>query len=535
MSGTKTFYYFGDDEAYFKTLVGEFKKYSVLQVEFKKVFESEEAKIQSLFSLINRSKPQCVFIDFSKRSHDYLHLARILTRALKNKNTLIIGLLDYLSPPEVMFEGIATGVALNHIKSAEVFDVVFSVLRLLGAQSSIRQTFATAKYEETIEGGIPLKVGYVNHSGIHIETDLKFEIGEKIRIDHYWQKKRIVPSSEFVVKDISQRNIYYHFDNAVDLDFQFIDELDLTEELSPEEIQQKKQDREERIHYQQRILEKWLKENSTLSLEKKAKVLVIDRHFSFYNMQSRTDKHSYNIRCIESLGDIGPTIERYSPQVIAYALDLDDDSPSMNTEKELSLLAKGLKLKMGEDLPFLVIFNSQKNSKTLQEELDFPHIVASESDVSVELLLRMADVFEKKLLSKIPKLKKPDTVFIKSSNEASLAQFLVDITIRKLSEVDMTFESSRELMVGTNIRLTKPVEMFINVQESSDTNNKQTFYNGVIHCIGEVEKKELRKYVNSVIFREHDAKVAAEIDEFKRLNEEKLQEKEAKKTQEEES
>lgn len=534
MSGPKTFYYFGDDEAYFKTLVGEFKKFSTLQIEFKKVFESEEAKIQSLFLLISRMKPQCVFIDFSKRSHDYLHLARILTRALKDKKIIVIGLLDYLSPPEVMMEGIVTGTALTHIKSAEVFDIVFSVSRLLGTQDTVRQTFATAKYEEHIQGGVPLKVGFINHKGLHIETDLELELNEKVKIEHSWQKKRIVPSSELVVKETSRKNIFYQFQNAADLEFLFVDEILPDEETPPDVLQTKKEEREEKVQYHKKILEKWIRENSMSSLEKKAKVLAIDRHFNFYNMQSRTDKYSYNIRCIETLGDIGTTIDRYTPQVIAFSLDKEDETP-LNTEEELTLLAQGLKVKMGEDLPFLVVFNSRKNSKTLQEELQFPHIVASESDVSVDLLLRMADVFEKKLLSKTPKTnKKESTVFLKSSNEASLAQFQVDLTIKQLSEVDMIVEAGRTLKPGTNIHLKKPVEMFINIQETKDS-EKAPIYHGIIHCIGEVEKTELRKYINSVIFREHDAKVAAEVEEFKRLNEEKLQEKEAKKAQEEES
>jgi len=535
MSGTKTFYYFGDDEAYFRTLIGEFKKFSSLQVEFKKVFESEEAKIQSLFLLVNRMKPQCVFIDFSKRSHDYLHLARILIRTLKEKNILVVGLLDYLSPPEVMLEGIATRTALTHIKSAEVFDVVFSVSRLLNAQDSGRQTFATAKYQDQIQGGIPLKVGFINQSGVHVETDLDLNPGEKVNIKHYWQNKRIVPSTEFIVKEVSRKNIFYQFQHAADLDFLFVDELSFNEESTPDEIKTKTTQRDEKVHYHQKILEKWIKENSSSSLEKKAKVLIVDRHFNFYNMQSRTDKHSYNIRCIENLGDIGSTIDRYSPQVIAYSFDKEDEGSPLNTEEELSLLVQGLKLKMGEDLPFLVVFNSRKNSKTLQEELQFPHIVASESEVSVDLLLRMADVFEKKLLSRLPKTnKKPDNVFLKSSHESSLAQFEVKLTIKQLSEVDMIIESERPLQIGTNIHLKKPVEMFINIQATKDT-DKAPVYQGIIHCIGEVEKNELRKYINSVIFREHDAKVAAEVEEFKRLNEEKLQEKEAKKAQEEES
>jgi hypothetical protein len=53
--------------------------------------------------------------------------------------------------------------------------------------------------------------------------------------------------------------------------------------------------------------------------------------------------------------------------------------------------------------------------------------------------------------------------------------------------------------------------------------------------MGEEQKKELRKFINLVFFRDHDAQVTAETEEFKKLNEAKLQEKQEalKKLQEE--
>src|SRR5690606_14882353 len=141
-------------------------------------------------------------------------------------------------------------------------------------------------------------VGFINQSGVHVETDLDLNPGEKVNIKHYWQNKRIVPSTEFIVKEVSRQNSFYQFQHAADLDFLFVDELSFNEESTPDEIKTKTTQRDEKVHYHQKILEKWIKENSSSSLEKKAKVLIVDRHFNFYNMQSRTDKHSYNIRCI---------------------------------------------------------------------------------------------------------------------------------------------------------------------------------------------------------------------------------------------
>ena len=48
------FYYFGDDEAYFRTLVAEFKSSTKMQIDFKREFESDENKIQALFIKLNQ-------------------------------------------------------------------------------------------------------------------------------------------------------------------------------------------------------------------------------------------------------------------------------------------------------------------------------------------------------------------------------------------------------------------------------------------------------------------------------------------------
>jgi hypothetical protein len=67
--------------------------------------------------------------------------------------------------------------------------------------------------------------------------------------------------------------------------------------------------------------------------------------------------------------------------------------------------------------------------------------------------------------------------------------------------------------------------MFVNVTPSAKPSGKVPEFNGLIHSISEASKKDLRRFINSVFFREHDAQVSAEALEFKKLNEQKLQER----------
>ena len=525
MSSKLLFYYFGDDEAYFRTLMGEFKTHTRLQIEFKRVFESKENKIQGLFTTVLRERPACIFIDFSKFSNDYLHLARIISRTLFDHKLITIGLLDYLSPIEIMMESMATGVNLTYIKSAETYDVIFDIAKLIAPNEIGAHGFATAKLNEDREAGIPVKIGYVHKEGIHLETDYQLKVGDQIKMNHPWTEKRIVPSRVFTVKNVASTNLYYHFKNAVDVNFLFVDQFIPPEGMEESTINERIAEREEMIIYHQKLLSRWIKENSTGSYEKKAKVLVIDRDFHFYDNKPRTDKFPYTIRCIPHLVDIGTDIDRLKPQVIAFSIDKEDAENPKNTAEVLGKLVAALKVKMADSLPFLVVFNTTESSKVLQETLSYPHIIASDGELSVELMVRMADAFEKKIVASMPKSQKgEEKVFLKNSNKSSIGEILIPIKILKLSESDMFIQTEAPLVEGMNLHLTDPVNMFVNIQPTK-SQGKTFDYHGLIHCLGEVEKKELRRFVNSVFFREHDAKVTAATDEFKKLNEAKLLQK----------
>lgn len=524
------FYYFGDDEAYYRALMGEFGKHTRMSVTFKKFFEKDEKQIQSFFLKIYRERPSCIFIDFSKNTQDYMHLARLIARTRIEHKPLTVGLVDYLSPPEVLLESNVTGVNITHIKSAEVFDVIFDVTKLLSPNEIGDHGFARGRTKEEIEAGIPAKIGYIHSEGLHLETDFHLKAGSRIKLNHHWTNERIVPSKEVFVKEVSTGNLFYHFKYSAELDFIFVDEFLPPEGMDPELVKEKKIEREDLILYHKKKLSRWIDDNISRSLEKKAKVVIVDRDFHFYDNQPRTDKHAYTIRCLSNL--IDPSSELYvmRPQVIAFSLDKPDVLDPLNTEDELSRLMKSIKLKFQDLNPFVVVFNCETSSANLQEKFQYPHIMASDRDLSVDVMVRMADIYEKKVAGREPSLSK-GKVFLRKTNSASIAEIIISINILKISETDILFQCDHELSPGMNLHLKTPVDMYIHVQPSK-SQGKVPEYVGLIHCLGEEEKTELRRYVNSIFFRDHDAQVHAETEEFRKLNERKLQEKQELQKQE---
>lgn len=524
MSGKLVFYYFGDDEAYFRALQGEFRKLARTPIEFKRFFASTEIKIQSLFLKVFQDRPACVFVDFSKFTPDYLHLARLISRTPFEHQFLLVGLVDYLSPPEVLKEGIATGANLNFIKSAETFDLAYSVTKLITPNAIGQHGFATASLKEEWEAGVLCKIGYVQEEGLHIESDYPLSKGDRVVLNHHWLEKRVVPSRHCFVKNVSQNNMFYQFKLNADLDFLFVDDFLPPEGMDPEEVRLKNEERQELVRFHKKQLKRWLDDHADSSQEKKAKVLVVDSKFTFYQDQPRTDKHSYTIRCIPFFNNMTQELDRLNPQVIAVNLD-SGDAPK-NTIESLSSLVSTLHTRNSEVKPYLIVFNCKLSSQELQDSLQYPNTLAHKDELSPELLIKMADMLQKKISSvQQPQAKGQLKVFIKKSHSASIAEILKAVQVLKLSETDMILQSEFSFPPGTNLHFLKPVEMFVNIQPVAKPGGKLPEYQGLIHSIGESEKKELRRFVNSVFFRDHDAQINAETEEFKKLNELKLLDK----------
>jgi hypothetical protein len=197
-----------------------------------------------------------------------------------------------------------------------------------------------------------------------------------------------------------------------------------------------------------------------------------------------------------------------------------------NSNESLFQMIRYVSEKFPKQLPFIIVFNTKSNSKEMKENFQYTHIMSTESPLSADLLGRMADAFDKKLEISLKKLKqrsKDTKIFLSKTNATSLAEILIPITILKLSESDVIFQSAIELPIGMNLHVSAPVDMYLNVRPSKNQ-SKTPEYCGLIHSIGEEDKKTLRRNVNAIFFRDHDAQVEAEKEEFKQLNEKKMQE-----------
>jgi len=521
MSDIKTFYYIGDDEAYFKNLSTEFKRLGRVSVVFKKYFETDEKKIQSLFLKVFVDSPDCVLIDFSTHTQDYLHLSRILSRTPFKSKVLIVGLVDYLSPPEVLREGIATGVSLNHIKSAEYFDLVYDVLKIISPESSPEHGFATCELKEPSEAFSLARIGYVSPQGLHLESDLSFEVGEKIHVDNFLSKSKTIYSAQMTVTQVKEENLFYHWPKAIDLDFNFADDLNI-DGIDQNLAMERKRERTDTILLAKKQIGKWIKEHAYDSQEKRIKILIIDKQFAIYRDQLRTDKHPFILRNLPFLTDITKNLIKVHPQIIAVNLDAKDDVTSINNLIEFVNTISFIKSKESIiEKPYILIFNCEETSAELQVKMQYANLLTFPDELKVDVLIKLATVASQKL-----KLKdsNKEHVFLSKKNPNALAEIRVPIQIEKISELDIVFSAHKNLPLNINLHLHQPVDCYVYLLEVKEVNKALEYY-GVIHCVDEIHKKELRRYVNSVFFRDHDAEKAAELEEYQKLNQQKLDER----------
>lgn len=528
MSGdSKKVLYLGDDSAYFKVLSAEFKRLYP-NIKIQQLSENTPEGIQSLMLVINHESPALIFIDFSKHTDHFVHLSRILARTNFQHPIAIHGLHDYLAPRENLVESYLAGVPVNHIKSGEVFDVVFDAINSISAGQAKEHGFATGKLSHEAMVYHLCKVGYLSEKGLHFETNIAFEKNEEIRLHHKWIGKKLVPSTLCRVNDTSKELLFYNSKFAVNCEFAWVDPIIEVEGDDPKHVEELRSEREHYVNKSKKIIKSWIEDNTDRSQNKSVRVLVIDRTMTFYNNQPRSDSYGYAIRCQSFLND--PAIELQSQQPHVVAINLDDpqvvDIPEPRNDRALvDKLVQIIKTRFKNLEPYIIVFNiKDAKSKDLQESHKYKNMMAYDGELETSVLIKMAQLFSEK----IKKMAEDDApqqpaYYIKKSNPQSTAEIEETITITQISECDLVLECNRPLSAGQTLRIEDPFKGFVTILDHPQLGKPPSYY-AVVNGIGEIEKKNLRRFVNTIFFKDHDAAKAQELEGFASLNKAKWQE-----------
>lgn len=218
---------------------------------------------------------------------------------------------------------------------------------------------------------------------------------------------------------------------------------------------------------------------------------------------------------------------------------------SLNGEWALAELMKNI-VTQSDYKPFVVVFNClHETTKDLQLKYKYPQLIAYPTAFNCKNVMGMLDIYDKKRKTQIQNLKAqaktPEEVkvIIRSTDiRRSVAEVNHAVTIVSASESHVIIQSQHELPYYSVHKLEiQHLKMHVTIvpnnDRSKDISQKGT-YKGLIHGIGEQDKKTLRQFVNSIFFRKQDQDKAKELEQFKQINTKALEARETKQKVEEE-
>jgi hypothetical protein len=337
------------------------------------------------------------------------------------------------------------------------------------------------------------------------------------------------------------------------------------------QIEHNKKAKVEEYQNQLRVCKKkhkaWVTDKLTFSKPKKTKILIIDKEMGFLkSVKGTLDQHPYTIRLQTVLTEDIRSLKRIFPHIIAMNFISNSFYDSFNnpnlTEIEKEALGEELKdretnslnqvgrlvkrIKATENYtPFVIIFNCKNySSKALQDTYEYPLIMCHDGEMDLDFILKMAELFEKKqdekytkkVEEKILKLRKEDPqkygrltkddfeekrYFISKNDELSFVSSRSQIELVSISESDLTFACEEELDISS-YRLEIPINCSITIIPVDGKiyvkDGTKFIYRALIHSLGELDKKELRRYVNDTFFEDINEKREQELEEFQNLN-----------------
>ncbi len=604
--------YIGSDTGYRNTISHWFKSsYPDQKFEFHWLTLSNEGYSQELFSELLDLEPSIIYVDFTENPQAMLLFTEFLGRDNFFTSVPLVGLSEN---KEEIRTFLGAGVDFIFVKGGEVHDVIYAPMTVAFPNIVKKPEFARGEIHHDTEIIDDLRISYITQNYLHAEGNFLFEEGQLIDLDTGIPQKNI-SSDKFKVNSITNDNLYYNFEYGYNLDFTFVDEPefqevdheDILREESDEkkkikmikEIKAKRQDRmdahKEQVRLSRKRHKEWLKNFVDSSIEKKVKVLVVDKRMRILkdNSLNYLDRYPFCVYCQTFLKPDLSDIEVIRPSVIGIELmsefnSVEDKTLNINLDRltsqglersgiedlgeeeriteeiqekkkeELAWLSKVIKKIKSLDnySPILVLFRAHfLNSKALQETYSYSMIMTHDEHINMDVLANLVDVYEKKqdqkrddlIKVKLQELKKKFPLkyrhlgyqdfielryYINKKNPLSFCSVKSPITLKTLTESEITFLSEIELPEKT-FRMNFPLAMSIHLIPIEEDKlyideDGSKLYRALIHSISEVDKKELRRYVNEVFFEPLSQEREQEKDNYWERHNKILEEKRTK-------
>lgn len=553
--------YIGQDLGYLKKLKNVFAdQYPGISLSYDHVANKEESDLKPILLNVARKKPDCILVDFELHTTHMLSLARDLNEETLTKKSLVIGLCGNDSKDETLSKSMSLGIKINHVKSMEVLDVVYHMAIYLFPQQALSIEYATATTRKELIAKTIFRAGFATSDYLHFETSYPFEVNQEFQL-HSKVFKQVPKPNRYKVLRVGQNNLYYPFKYWVDASYELIPEEDrekaerrlieyeIKKEIADRGIKEGQEvaalrldliDKKNRFAHTREDLkaamERFINKHKAQNQAKRTRVLVIDRDLRILNEAGEDLRQGeFSLRYFTHLQAGCAEIERIRPGIILFQYErkdqIDDHGKLAFPPNDLEALSYILgKISAIEGYtPFLILFNCTLKTDQLKEQSGLSNIATLKDDMSMDLLEKLVSSYESKdgrNRSHDPRKSfdaKENRLYFSKKSAESILEYDEEIALLKMTESELYFESKEAIPMGTCFYITDPTHMyFTTVEVDANSRNSISFdghlNRGLIHGVGEIEKGEVRRFVNSLFFDEIREKREAEIADFKRKN-----------------
>ncbi len=508
--------YVGVDKRYCESLREKLKttyREKATNFTFKKFHTVTEDNYVDIVKMVLQMQPALALIDYSFQSDCMLKVATVLRQI--RKDLPLLALYEHQTNFSVVIRSIQSGVLINHLKSGDDnLNTIYS-LCYMTIPDQIEEP-EIAKYQ--IKEGLYTKVIeqlHVNHytkEGFRIETNHQLTAGEEVEIENKLSKD-VMPSKKFLIKEASgDGEHFYDRKYWALMEYLFIDPINVPSRATTLDKANLEEDRKKRVkeieeEIKPKFLEWFTKDLAPKSTPQNIKILIIDKTLKALQGDTQwIEDIPYNIRLKINIHKIEDEIRHFKPIMIAFRFETlpeemeDGDEPvNYNNNEALKTLIQTVQ-GISAYTPYIVSFNDKEGaSRKLKKELGYSNFMASQDNITLDIILKFASIYETKNKEKIEQEQK-GKVYMNKHDEMSTMTFKHMAQIVNINEVAFEFTSKVHFELYQTYLMEQPFETYFTVfphRKSSQYSSDNNCYRGIFHSYNDEQKKDIRKFIIS--------------------------------------
>ena len=561
----KLVYYIGKDPKYAKNLQERIvKDYSYIDgVEFVLYQKFDAAHYETIFLDLLEAKPIIIYIDYTSDTDHLISLTNLITRDFNFSQVATVVLVD---SKEQLPKARLTQADFVHIKCGEIYDVLYDPFYLACKKVLKNPDYAKAQFLKTANLYEEVFISFMTTTYMRVETNMPLTEGEEISLQTEIPKN-IIPSKNFLVQAVYTNDLIYDFKFGYDLKYQILDEPEFTEDEEEDENFEdikdvKYKEFDDLLERQEKKLKEWIDDKANYSNEKKTKVLAYDEFLDIFQDEVGVESKKggpFTLRIQTTIEGALAEVGRLRPEVVAFQYGQEapkekkeEGKDKKNEKKEgmtgLEKMTEIMKVIKGIEgyTPYVLIFNTfQYDSRAFQEIFKYSLILSNPTMINKKFLAgistmlsekkekRLSDAIKQKVMQlrksdpkKYARLRESDLVeskaFLDKRSAIALATIKHSIDVFDMTESELSFLSDREHTIGGRVGIDFPVEVLMTLVPSDDKKPNgakpdQLVYHALFNNMNELNKQDVRKFVNKIFFSDLDEKRKAEAEEYKKI------------------